>query len=49
MSVRGLPPGPTTQRSAEHQREKLHWPVIAVSLTLALARGQAGLITTALK
>jgi len=26
MSVRSLPPGPTTQRSAEHH-EKLHWPV----------------------
>jgi len=26
MSARDLPPGPTTQRSAEHQ-EKLHRPV----------------------
>jgi len=26
MSARDLPPGPTTQRSAEHH-EKLHWPV----------------------
>jgi hypothetical protein len=26
MSARDLPPGPSTQRSAEHH-EKLHWPV----------------------
>jgi hypothetical protein len=37
MPARGLAPGPTTQRSAEHQGET-HWPVIAVSLKLTLAR-----------
>jgi hypothetical protein len=38
MSARDLPPDLTTQRSAEHH-EKLHRPVIAVSLRLTVARG----------